>query len=140
MPHGRMQHTAPLPWGKSCSAYAVNLFASTLKNNFLLSIFRVTKTVKLMLKKTTIELSLIFYLTGCCNSETPYSHDLVKIMSTLQSMANIRWQTLWDRHFADQIFMPHGMQRPSLSHTALTSTLFLLFAACRAAWPSVDSP
>ncbi len=34
MPCGRMQHTAALPCGKSCSAYAANLIVTTLKKNF----------------------------------------------------------------------------------------------------------
>ncbi len=54
MPHGRMQRTAALPCGKSCSAYAANLFVSTLKKNFWLTIFQLT------LKKMISELRLIF--------------------------------------------------------------------------------
>ncbi len=46
MPRDRMQHIAALPSGKSCSVYAANLIVSTLKNNCLLTIFQVTKTVE----------------------------------------------------------------------------------------------
>ncbi len=46
MPCGRMQHTAALLRGKSYSAYAANLIASTLKKNFLQTIRQVTKTVE----------------------------------------------------------------------------------------------
>ncbi len=43
MPHGRMQHTAALPCGKSCSAYAANAIASTWKKNSLQTFFRLPK-------------------------------------------------------------------------------------------------
>ncbi len=43
MPHGRMQHTAALSRGKSCSAYAANAIASTWKKNFLHTFFRLPK-------------------------------------------------------------------------------------------------
>ncbi len=42
MPHGKMQHTAALPRGKICSAYAANAIAST----FFADLFQVTKTVE----------------------------------------------------------------------------------------------
>ncbi len=38
-----MQHTAALPRGKSCSAYAANAIASTWKNNILQTFFRLPK-------------------------------------------------------------------------------------------------
>ncbi len=60
MPHGRMQHIAAMPRSRSCSAYAANLFASTLKKNFSLTIFQVTKTVQLTLNNTTSKLCRIF--------------------------------------------------------------------------------
>ncbi len=55
MPHGRMQHTAALPHGKSCSAYAANAIASTWKTNFLQT-FRLRK-----LWNEIGELGLIFF-------------------------------------------------------------------------------
>ncbi len=53
------------------------------------------------------------------------SYGATKIISTLQLTANIGVANLWrDQYFADRIFMPQGMQKPCLSHAALTSTLF----------------
>ncbi len=49
MPHSRMQHNGALPRGKTCSAYASKLITSTLKNNFLPTIFQFTKTMTLKL-------------------------------------------------------------------------------------------
>ncbi len=43
MPRGRMQHTAALPHGKSCSAYAANAIMFTWKKNFLQTFFRLPK-------------------------------------------------------------------------------------------------
>ncbi len=45
MLHGRMQHIAALPRGKSCSAYAANAIASTRKKIFA-GLLQVTKTVE----------------------------------------------------------------------------------------------
>ncbi len=56
MPHGRMQHTAALPCGKSCLAYAANAIASTWKKNFLQTFFRLSK-----LWNEIGELGLIFF-------------------------------------------------------------------------------
>ncbi len=39
MPHGRMQHTAALSHGESCSAYAANKIAFTWKKKKILHIF-----------------------------------------------------------------------------------------------------
>ncbi len=57
MPLSRMQHTAALPRGKSCSAYAANAIVSTWKKNFLQTFFRLQK-----LWNETGELRLIFFL------------------------------------------------------------------------------
>ncbi len=54
MLRGRKQHTAALPHGKSYSAYAANLIASTLKKNFL-------QTILQKLWNETSELRLIFF-------------------------------------------------------------------------------
>ncbi len=43
--HYAAWRNAALPHGKSCSAYAAKLISSTLKKNFLLTIFQFTKTV-----------------------------------------------------------------------------------------------
>ncbi len=42
----RMQHITTLVLGKSCSAYAAKLITSTLKKNFLPTVFQFTKTVE----------------------------------------------------------------------------------------------
>ncbi len=55
MPCGRMQHTAALPCGKSCSAYAANAIASTWKKHFLQTFFRLPN-----LWNENSELGLIF--------------------------------------------------------------------------------
>ncbi len=57
MPCGRMQHTAVLPRGKSCSVYAANAIASTWKKNFLHTFFWLSK-----LWNEIGELGLIFFL------------------------------------------------------------------------------
>ncbi len=130
MPCGRMQHTAALPCGNSCSAYATKSIESTLKKNFLQTNFRLQK-----LWNETSELRLIFF----SNWVMPFWNPLLIICCA----ANL-W---WDRHFADRIFMPHGMQKPCLSCAALTHTLFSPFATWRghiffdSAMPySVDAP
>ncbi len=46
MPRGRMQHTAALLRGKSCSAYAANAITSTWKKEFFANLLQVTKTVE----------------------------------------------------------------------------------------------
>ncbi len=66
MPRGRMQHTAALPRGKSCSAYAASAITSTWKKNFLQTFFRLQK-----LWNETGEL-WFFSQTGWFHFETPY--------------------------------------------------------------------
>ncbi len=56
MPRGRMQHTAALPRDKSCSVYATNAIAHTLKKHFLHTFFRLPN-----LWNEIGELDLIFF-------------------------------------------------------------------------------
>ncbi len=136
MPRSRMQHIAALPCGKSCSAYAANWFASTLKNYFLLTTVQVTKTVELILKKTTSKLRMIFlsdWLFQFWNFLPSYASP--KIMSTLQSMANIDVAKLW-WDFAKQFFMPAGLSQhaealPKLRHI----DVHIILASYRVARP-----
>ncbi len=119
MPRSRMQHMAALLRGKSCSAYATNSIASTLKNNFL-------QTQKL--RNKTSELRLIFF----CNWLMPFWNPLLIIYR----VANL-W---WDRHFADRIFMLHGMLRhaealPKPRHI----DVHIIHAICRMARPHIVS-
>ncbi len=130
MPCGRMQHIAALLRGKSCSAYAASLNASTLKNHFLLTIFQVTKPVELTMKTQPA----FFYPTGWCNFETLYSSYAVpKITSTLHLMANIGTANLWwDWYFADQIFMPQHTEALPKQHR---TDVHIILSICRAARP-----
>ncbi len=85
---------AALPYGKSCSAYAAKLISSTLKKNFLPTIFQFTKTV---------DGKHVLIVCPAKNYVSP------------QLMANIGAANLWwDRHFADQISMLHNI----LQHAA----------------------
>ncbi len=82
-----------------------------IKKEFSADSLQFTKTVK-----QDQWTSSVFF----CNWLMSFRNPLLVICR----MAN-RW---WDRHFADRIFMPHGMPKPCLSHSALTSTLFSPFA------------
>ncbi len=68
MPRGKMQYTAALPHGKSCSAYAANAITSTWKKNFLQTFFRLQK-----LWNETGEICLIFFSNWLIPFLNPYS-------------------------------------------------------------------
>ncbi len=51
---GRMQHTAALPRGKSCSAYAANAIASPWKKNFLQTFLGLFQCIIPNISKTQI--------------------------------------------------------------------------------------
>ncbi len=76
MLRGRMQHTAILPRGKSCSAYATNTIASTRKKNFLQTFFRLPKLWNKM-----ANLVRFFSQTGWYHFETPYSSYVTRAAS-----------------------------------------------------------
>ncbi len=86
MPRGRMQHTAALPRGKSCSVYAANAIASTWKKNFLQTFFRLPK-----LWNKIGELGLIFFSNWLIPFWKPlrYVHTMPR-GTQLQSVARLR--------------------------------------------------
>ncbi len=95
MPRGRMQHTAALPRGKSCSAYAANAIASAWKKNFTQTFFRLPK-----LWNKIGELGLIFF-----------SNWLIPFWNSLLTYHIPRSFFRWDRQFADRIFRPRSIER-----------------------------
>ncbi len=110
MPRGRMQHTAALPRGKSCSAYAANAIVSTWKNNFLQTFFRLQK-----LWNKTWELCLIFFsnwlipfwnplLTICCVASFDGTDNLqIKFLGSVASNSMLQ---LSRRNI--HIYLQHG--------------------------------
>ncbi len=134
MPRGRTQDPAAVPRGKSCSAYALNSIASTLKKNFLLTYFRLQK-----LWNETSEFCLIFLSqTGWCHFDTHYSSYAAQQSFDETNILPIEFSCC-------MAFC--GMQKPCLSRTALTSTLFSLFVAQQGCillhsvtWHSGDAP
>ncbi len=62
MPHGRMQHIAALPCGKSCSAYVtnINLFVPTLKKNFFANYIQGYKNCGTDTEKNTVNFIWFF--------------------------------------------------------------------------------
>ncbi len=135
MPHSRMKHIAVLPCSKSCSAYATNLIASILENNFLLTIFQVTKIVELTLKNKTSKFPLIFlsdWLMQFWNNLLTICHSKNYVYTTVDGQywhgkSLVRPDTL-PMKFSCHMSC-YDVQKPRLSRATLTSTLFSPFGA-----------
>ncbi len=130
MPCDRTQHIAALSRSKSCSAYAANLIASTLKKNFLQTVTSGYKNCE----TRPVNFVRFFSLPGWYHFETPYSSYAAR-------------RTFDDTDILPIEFLCCGMQKPCPSCSTLTSTLFLPFAAWQgciflhsSVWHSVDAP
>ncbi len=147
MPRDRMQHIVTLPHGKSCSAYATNLIASTLKIIVCWPYFQLQK---LWNEKHVFFAFLVYICTQkfwnpllviCCTKNYVYTTVDGKYRHG-KPLTRPILLIEFSCHTAC-----HGMQKPRLSCTTLMSTLFSSFAARQgrillhfAKWHSVDAP